>query len=318
LKDARVISSRPERLISSWLAIEAMPERVTFYDFRGSISHGAALGAIRSSPVPVAQFNRGFLSFAPLPQLQDHFGPDLPLKVITDCPTDEFLQNGWSDPNILVHDARAKFTDLARQGLNTFFGAEGLRPFELASERRTWWPTLALATLSQRSFTWPDGPSGRRKLVGRSIKRRFYWHYGVSCWANNAPVPHMRVAGHVIFTSDGHSVISDEARRLHRLRRSFCKSWRNDKWRDLLLAFWHWLSDGALATEIPMGEGVALQLRLPPIMWEAPFGIETAEDQERIDVDGDDEDEQEDGEDFQEDDEVIGIDDDEIDTDEDQ
>jgi hypothetical protein len=74
LKDARLISSGPERLMSNWLAIEGMPDRVRFYDFRGSISHGAALGAMRNSPVPVAQFNRGFLSFAPLPQLQDHFG----------------------------------------------------------------------------------------------------------------------------------------------------------------------------------------------------------------------------------------------------
>jgi TIR domain len=54
LKDARVISSGPERLISHWLAIEAMPDRVTFYDFKGSISHGTALKAIRNSPVPVA------------------------------------------------------------------------------------------------------------------------------------------------------------------------------------------------------------------------------------------------------------------------
>jgi hypothetical protein len=38
-------------------------------------------------------------------------------------------------------------------------------------------------------------------------------------------VRHIRVAGRVVFTSDGIDTIGD-ARRLHRLRRSFCKSWR--------------------------------------------------------------------------------------------
>jgi hypothetical protein len=88
LKDARTISSRPERLISNWLAIEAMPDRIRYYDFKGSISHAAAQGAIRNSPIPVASFNRGFLSFAPLPELQPHFEVGLPpLKVTADCST---------------------------------------------------------------------------------------------------------------------------------------------------------------------------------------------------------------------------------------
>jgi hypothetical protein len=318
LKDARVISSGPERLISNWLAIEAIPDRIKFYDFRGSISHGAVLGAIRNSRTPVVSFNRGFISFAPLPQLQDHFGPDLPLKVIADCPTDEFLQTGWQDPRILGYDARAKFTDLVRQGFNSFFGGRGLRPFELASERLAWWPTLAVASLSQRSFSWHEGPSGRRQLVGRSSKRRFYWHYGVSCWARTAPVPHVRVAGHVIFTSDGQSVISDESRRLHRLRRSFCKSWRNDKWRDLLLTFCHWLASGASAIEISLGEAAVLQLRLPPITWDAAFGIETASDQEFVDVEGKDEEELEDDESFEDDGDAPDVDDEEPYTDDNQ
>jgi hypothetical protein len=290
LKDARAISERPERLVSNWLAIEAMPASIYFYDFKGAISHGDALGYIRNSPIPVTAFNRGFLSFAQLPQLQEYFGPTLPLELIAERPTEKFLQADWPELNILLRDALAKFTDLARQGLNAFFGGKGLRPFELASERVAWWPSLALATMSQRSFAWPDGPSGRRQLVGHSKKRRFYWHYAVSCWAQNASVPHVRVSGHVIFTSDGQSAIGD-AKRLHLTRRSFCKSWRNDKWRDLLLAFCHWLSAGAPTIEIPLGEACGLKLRLPPIMFDAPFGIETAADHESINVDEEDEDE---------------------------
>ena len=37
----------------------------------------------------------------------------------------------------------------------------------------------------------------------------------------------------MIFTTN----VYGDAARLHRLRRSFCKAWRNDKWRDLSLTF---------------------------------------------------------------------------------
>jgi hypothetical protein len=175
---------------------------------------------------------------------------------------------------------------------------------------------LALATMSQRSFSWPDGPSGRRQLVGHSAKRRFYCHYAVSCWTRNAPIPHVRVAGHVIFTSDGQSAVSDDVRRLHRMRRSFCKSWRNDKWRDLLLAFWHWLSAGESAVEVSLGEAAALKLRLPPIAWDASFGIETASDRAFEGVDAEDEEEEEEDENIL-DDEATDEDEEEQDTGED-
>jgi hypothetical protein len=51
-----------------------------------------------------------------------------------------------------------------------------LRPFELASEDLAWWPALVLATVNQRSFSWPEGPSGRRSGVGHSWKPHFYWY----------------------------------------------------------------------------------------------------------------------------------------------
>ena len=129
-------------------------------------------------------------------------------------------------------------------------------------------------------------------------------------------IPHVRVAGHVIFTSDGQSAVSDDVRRLHRMRRSFCKSWRNDKWRDLLLAFWHWLSAGESVVEVSLGEAAALKLRLPPIAWDASFGIETASDRAFEGVDAEDEEEEEEDENIL-DDEATDEDEEEQDTGED-
>jgi hypothetical protein len=287
LKDARTVGPGPERLVSNWLAIESVPDRLRFCDFKGGISLGAAQKAIKESPVPVAAFNRGFLSFAPIHQLQEYFGPNLPLEVVAERVTDDFLDSGWPDLHILSRDARPKFTDLARQAMDAFFLAKGLHSFELASGRLAWWPTAAQATLKRRSFGWSGGPSGSRQIVGRSAKRGFHWHYGVSCWARTAPVWHMRIAGRVIFTTDGRELIGD-ARRLHKMRRSFCRAWRNDKWRDLLLAFWFWIADGAAFVDVPLGEGEPLRLRLPPMSFDAPFGIDVPDDAGESDDEEDD------------------------------
>ena len=277
LKDARAVTATPEQLISNWLPIDTFPPRILFYDFKGGVSIGKAKTAIQESPIPLAAFNRGFLSFAPLHQLQNYFGPDLPLEAPVECETGAFLNMGWPELRIAVRDARAKFTDLVRQSMDHFFQSKGLKSFEIASGRLAWWPTAARATLKRLSFAWENGPSGSRQIVGHSNKRGFHWHYGVNCWAQTVPVPHVRVAGRVIFTSNGQEPIGD-ARRLHRLRRSFCKSWRNDKWRDLQLAFWFWLAEGRGFVDIPMGDGVTMRLGLPQMTFEVPFGIEVPDD----------------------------------------
>jgi hypothetical protein len=180
LKDAHPIVATPERLVSNWLAIQSLPKSILFYDFKSGISLGKAQKAVQESPVPLVAFNRGFLSFAPLHQLQEYFGPDLPVEAFADRMTDEFLENGWPDLHIAPRDTRAKFTDLVRQSMDAFFRANELRSFEVASGRLAWWPTIGRASAKQLPFAWEGGPSGSRQIVGRSSKRGFHWHYGVS------------------------------------------------------------------------------------------------------------------------------------------
>ena len=311
LKDARTVATVPERLVSNWLAIESLPARIRFFDFKGGISIGKAQKAIQESPVPVTAFNRGFISFAPLHQLQDYFGPNLPLECVAERSTDNFLDEGWPDLHLPVRDARAKFTDLVRQSFDGFFLAKGLKSFEIASGWLAWWPTAARATLKRQGFNWADGPSGSRQIVGRSNKRGFHWHYGVTCWARTAPVRHVRVAGRVVFTTDGHSPIGD-AKRPHRLRRSFCKNWRNDKWRDLLLTFSFWLAEGSVFVDVPMGDCAMMRLVVPPMIFDADFGIDAPGDSAAI-ADEEDESEalEEEARDEASDDEPEDLDDDE-------
>jgi hypothetical protein len=141
------------------------------------------------------------------------------------------------------------------------------------------------------AFAWPNGPAGRRQIIGKSDKRGFYWHFGVTCSVRSTPIRHVRVAARVIFTSNGVELYGDAAR-LHRLRRSFCKAWRNDKWRDLLLTFLFWISGGVEFIDVPFGDGAHMRLRLPPMMFHAPFGIDTSDDTATADDDEEDSEEE--------------------------
>jgi hypothetical protein len=277
LKEAQSIGPGPEMLVSNWLAIDTLPTHLKFYNFKGGVSLGAAEAAKRAVTVPLVSHNRGFLSFAPRYQLREHFGLDLPLDLIAECSTDDFLQTGWKELGIRQVEARRKFADLARRGLDNFFESKGLLPFETATGQKAWWPRLNDPLKGMISFAWPNGPAGRRQIIGKSEKRGFYWHYGVVCVTRLAPIRHVRISSRIVFTTNGIELYGD-AERLHRVRRSFCRAWRNDKWRDLLLTFLYWISQGAEFLDVPLGEAEAMRLRVPSMTFNAAFGIDAVDD----------------------------------------
>lgn len=295
LVHARTVSATPERLISNWLAIEQLPAKLRFFEFRAGAER-AAQARIKDTPWPVVPFRQGFLTFARMDELQDHFGPSLPLKLQGERRLDGFLEDGWSMFDIARVDARNKFSDLARQAIETALRGRGLKEFALSGFQTAWWAPLAAAPTGKVAFRWAD-ISGLRQIQGVSAKRRMNWHFGVSVAVRTAPLRHARVISRLIFTEDGEKPFEDPAK-MHRLRRSFAKTWRNARWRDMLLAFLHWLTDGATEWRVPVTSDEVLVLTLPPVTWLAPVSMPL--DAETPEVDDDDPSDDEDVEEFEE------------------
>ena len=86
--------------------------------------------------------------------------------------------------------------------------------------------------------------------------------------------------GHIVFTELDGSLV--DVRRMHRLRRSFCRSWWNDRWRGFLRAYLAFLSDGAETIELPVGSGRVVSVVATPVRFVSPMGLhdsaETADD----------------------------------------
>lgn len=293
---AKAVVTSPERLVSNWLAITSMPAKLRFFEFRGG-SERQAQARIKDAPWPTVPFGRGFLTFAPFHDLQHHFGQNLPLKLQGERRTEGFLEEGWTALNIARWDARNKFSDLARQALEATFRARGLKGYALSGWQTAWWAPVDVAPTSKVPFHWGD-LAGLRQIQGASAKRQMNWHFGVSVAARTAPFRHVRVLSRLVFTEDGHKPFEDPGK-MHRLRRSFAKTWRNPRWRDMLLAFLHWIADGQSELLSAVSSEENLVLTLPPVTWMAPVSVPL--DAESPEMDDDDPSDDEEIDEYEED-----------------
>ncbi len=260
----KAVAPLPEVLRSNWLAVKKLPNRVFLYAFRAGVSERLADEAMASCPWPLAPFgDRSFLSCASFDDLQEHIGANLPITAHEQCTCSTFLDAGWKRQGIDARTARNLFANLAHQGLQHHFRARGLQSYTLASEQQAWWGDIDTAPTSKVSFNW-KGFAGLRQIQGKSEKRNMHWHYGVSAAFRSVPFRHIRLVGRLVFTEDGRTPFGD-AERMHRLRRSFAKTWRNPRWRDMMLAFLSWLGEGAPTLQIPLGSDAQLTIKVPPV-----------------------------------------------------
>lgn len=218
------------------------------------------------------------------------------MKIVAEKNVDAFLQDGWLKQGIKRGDARNRFSDLSRQALEQFFRARGLREYALSGWQTAWWPPSNVAPQSRVSFRWGN-IDGSRQIQGLSAKRRMNWHFAVSVAARTAPVRHVRILSRLIFTEDGQKPFEDSLK-MHRLRRSFAKTWRNARWRDMLLAFLNWLAEGRSELVVPVSSSESLILTLPPMIWMAPISMPLKE--EDAEPDDDDPSEDDDVDEFEE------------------
>ena len=289
---ARRLSPSRESLTSNWLPISALPRILKHYRFNAGMSQDDIEFKLKTSRYPLVRFGAGFISFASMDDLTVHFGAGTLAKA-GERRLDGFVEEGWRTLKIDRRTALNQFSDLGRQGIEQFFHDRGLDGYELANGQMAWWASTNIAPPGKVLFKWGD-VTGTRQIHGVSVKRRMHWHFGVTANARIGPTRHVRFTSRLVFTEDGVKPFEDP-RRMHRLRRSFAKSWRNPRWRDMLLAFLAWLSKGGQELAIPMASQGRMIIRLPPIRFNAPVGVSAeadaleADDDEATDEEIDDE-----------------------------
>ncbi len=297
-RSAMRVVERPELLTSNWLRIRDLPASVHFYDVAAPLEEIDSIASSLSTPTfrhlrLIGTFCdiRDLESTAHRETFTEHYKVDL-----------QAFLSGRDErgPRIKSREAHNLLVSALRQVWNAEMQSRGLRGFALASSSIAWYMPIDLVERNTVSFFDANQKKRKKTMVNWSERRKVFWHFAVEARPVLGPQPRYVLRQHVIFTADGRTpLVSKE--RMHVLRRRFCKSWWNDRWRDLLIGFVSWLnstSNGAfLAGGVRLKTDESLLGFLSPLSLDGVAASESEADMASVD---EEELSEEEGDDFDE------------------
>ncbi len=279
-----------EWLLSNWLPITGYPWKL--YYCEPPVGFQLEKFTFRNlHDWPVVSYLGGVLTFA-TPNEEGFLAENIPAKIVKEIETKTFLEQGWEAMGIPRHEAWKRFADLGNAAFESFLNKKGLSFHDNGFGRRLWFGGVKASPQGMIPYDWETSGGevfkGRRQIMGQSEKRGIFWHYAISGRVRSAPVHHLRLSASLIFSNNGMDAMTDVAK-AHRLRRSFAKTWRNARWRDMMLAFLSWVAEGKYELHIPVSDQKFLHLKLPPSVFKSPVSVphecDKAEDEDDPDID---------------------------------
>ncbi len=267
LRQSASISDTPESVFSNWFQICSLPSHINFSRFDASQSQEAVQHAFDKFQSPTARHMRLAVSFANADTLQMETS-GIPLEHADRVPLAQFLDGRRQ---VSRRDAQNMVIGLLRKAWEQFARSQGLLLYKFA-HGSAWFVPLNLIERNIATFQDENGKKRRRWLVGRSETRGVYWHFAVSDKISIADPRHLALRTHVVFTQDGKTPLDSQSRAA-RLRKSFCKNWWNDRWRDLLRAFVADLANGKEELSLALGGDAVATIAASPMCFEAPLSI---------------------------------------------
>jgi hypothetical protein len=230
---------------------------------------------ITAAPFPISPNGRLLVSFASFRDLLPFFET---LRIGNDgtdtVATAHFRENGLV-PAIDSRAARNHLSFLLRQGFQRFAITRRLLEYELTGTRRFFWFPKDLVENDRISFRALDGANTWKAVVGfKSLKakdeqiRLRNWHFGIEALPHVGFDCYLSVLPHVAFSENGE--LYESAKKQHACRRSQCRSWHNNDWRDRLLATLAFLNGANTELRIPLAPNCAASFQALPEIIESP------------------------------------------------
>ena len=216
------IKPEPESAFRNWISIHKLPDDINY--FHTSLSSND-LGRLRSQiKVPHVPHQRLLLSFADLDAVRIAVPQNVGIEPRYTIKLTDFLAgNPRNAPETGWLEAQNYLSDILRQAIEGFLRDKGLVQFD-----HRWFVPNQWRMNNEGHYLKPDGKVGYRLLVGKA--KNLTWHFALSVRVNASKPRGITLIPHVLFSPDGVTPLADQKQ----LRRSHCKLWWNDKWRDLL------------------------------------------------------------------------------------
>ncbi|MCK9619135.1 MAG: toll/interleukin-1 receptor domain-containing protein [Methylobacter sp.] len=271
---------KADKAVTNWLEIMSYPEQLNFY--RLPLKPDQYKKRFVRFPYPWFEYATFFSSFCNLSDMKEELYqwespsavPTLNINsTLKGEPTNYPFFESYEvvkKLNFMIADAWSK--EMRKRGLHCYSMASGKEAFFFPDDEKY---------SGQRRFPDINGEERRRSLIGYSGKNQVFWHFAIEAKTSFGVQPKLTLMPHVVFTEDGRNPLSDN-KRMHRLRRGFCKSWWNDRWRDMLLVYLHLISEGNEFLELSVGSNQKVVLASRPSMLDSPVSIVLGSDLEQI------------------------------------
>jgi hypothetical protein len=231
-----------ERLTSNWLRVAEAPDVIRFFETTGAIEERLFDRAIEAFLYPCARQGSCIITFAEQPEIDTAFASAGRFKLKHEIPLLEFVDSGCSALGIERQVAFNLIIAMIKKAWLSFCRQKGFVEYHY-SNAVGFHASAAQAATGQRI---PWGKQGsRRSSMLRNVAKGHIWQFGVTAMPYLWPFWHLKLKLRVLFSVDNDTPEGlgiEDARKLHRLRRSICKGWRNKQWHGRMLAFLELLS----------------------------------------------------------------------------
>lgn len=262
--------SQPERLTSNWLRVTEAPDTISYYEPSGASDPAQLKRALARYPYPTAIQGRGFLSFAGQAEINEAFEEIGRFRVKRSVPLLKFLDEGLPKLGIERQVASNLLMVMIKEAWFKFCNIRGLIHYSY-SNSVGFHASPALAPVGTR-IRW--GKQGdRRSSMLRNIAKGHIWQFGVTALPATWPFWHLKLKARVLFAADNgtpEGLAIDEPKKMHKLRRSICKGWRNKQWHGRMLAFLEMLSGDSAFIRLRLSAEHDLVIDAAPVLFSSP------------------------------------------------
>lgn len=273
---------KPQQIVSNWFRLDSLPEKINFYKI----------------PIPIDQIPLCFEFFDyPFYPYRDMIATFANLKDVNSfLPPDQTATSTYEvAPNMIFNDeirnlTHIEFSDasrilsfLIRTAWDNAMQVKGLQSYVMANGRKAWFFCKGFNDDGWSHYIDIVGVDRRLRLVGRSNKYKVYWHSAMEAFPTIGRNPHLILKPHVVFSEDGFLPLSND-KRMHTVRRGFCRNWWNDRWRNLMFAYTKQILDkGKTIISLPVGSDQQINVDCFPLKFLSPVSVKDIIDSSILD-----------------------------------
>jgi hypothetical protein len=269
------VQYEPERLTSNWLRVAEIPDVIRYFEATGAIEHAALNKTCQSASYPVEPHQQGVLSFATANEINDTFATVGKFEVKHEVDSLAFITTGFPACGIARQTAANITYSMFRQAWNRFCRDRGLLEYRYSMDSAGFHAGPDQARLGQL-FPW--GRQGSRRASAlRNATRGQVWQFGVTAIPAFWPFLHFRLKSRVLFAPLVEEVVGEiysDAKKMHRLRRSICKGWRNKHWHGRIMAFVELLSGDSAFITLRLSPSALIKLDAAPMLFSSPVSTD--------------------------------------------